>query len=260
MTLRKVAHFEKIGIRNNLPILLEQLSSRWMAAPFLSGLALLGAVRRPWKKSWLASHLLLVLVPCVIILGTFSLTWFIPRFYFVLLPFLLIWAANGLVGVGLCIKGTLDAAHWYRLGRVAEWVVPGLIGLVVVLYPIKGVKAIPGFQRGSRASQYIKDAGVWVGHQQSQQVLIMDGATPLAYHANARWVAFPYCDSDLALRFLDAEKVDYLVLRQGENYAPFYKNWLVNGVPSKKAELVYDVIGPDGNKLLIFRWQRGLPD
>ena len=191
------------------------------------------------------------------ITATFSLTWFIPRFYFVLVPFLLIWAANGLVGVGLWTKASIDVAGWHWISPViAKWIVPGLIGLVVVLYPIKAVRSVWEFQEDSRATQAIKRLGQWIGHQQNRQVTIMDLSTPLAFHANAQWVDFPYCDGDLALRFLDAAKVDYIVLRGGEKYTQYYQDWLTNGIPDRRAERVYVTSGSDGSEITVLRWHR----
>lgn len=262
ISLRQLAHNVKMGVGQNLPTLLQQLSSRWMGAPFLSALALLGALRRPWRRSLVSSHLYVLLVPLTAILATFTFSgWMALRYYFVLVPFLLIWAANGLVGVGLWTKASVAAAGWHWISPVVtKWIVPGLIGLVVILYPVRGVRSLWDFQQNSRATQVIKQLGLWIGQQQNRQVMIMDRSTPLAFHANAQWVDFPYCDGDLALRFLDAAKVDYVVLRQGENYTPYYHEWLLNGIPDRRAERVKVGSASDGNEIIIFRWHReGIP-
>ena len=91
----------------------------------------------------------------------------------------------------------------------------------------------------------------------------MDRSTPLTFHANAQWVAFPYCDGDLALRFLDAAKVDYVVLRQGEKYTQYYQDWLTNGIPDRRAERVQGTSALAGSTITVFRWHRegsGLPE
>ena len=53
-----------------------------------------------------------MLVPATAVVASFSVLWIFPRYYFVLVPFLLIWAANGLVEIGLWTKASLAAAHW----------------------------------------------------------------------------------------------------------------------------------------------------
>jgi 4-amino-4-deoxy-L-arabinose transferase-like glycosyltransferase len=252
---RGLAHILRMGMHKNIPILLEQLSSRWLGAPFLPALALLGALRRPWRRPLVVSHLYVMLVPLTAIAATFTFTWTVPRYYFVLVPFLLIWAASGLVGIGLWTKASIEAADWHWISPViAKWIVSGLVGLVVILYPIEGVRSLWEFRQDSPATLVIKKLGIWIGQQQNRQVMIMDRSTPMAFHANALWVDFPYCDGNLALGFLDAAKVDYVILRQGEKYTQYYQDWLTNGIPDRRAERVYITSDADGNQITVFRW------
>jgi len=255
---RQLAHNLKLGMRENIPVLLQQLSSRWMGAPFLTALAFFGALRRPWKRHDVSSHLYVLLVPLTAIVATFSFTgWVTLRYYFVLIPFLLIWAASGLIGVGLWTQASVASAGWHWLRpTIAKWIVPGLIGLVVILYPLGGVRTLSYFAKDSRPNRVVKQVGMWIGQQQDGQVTIMDLATPLAFHANAQWVNFPYCNGDLALRFLDAAKVDYVVLRQREKYTQYYQDWVTNGIPDSRAERVYEASAPDGNNFTVYRWHR----
>jgi 4-amino-4-deoxy-L-arabinose transferase-like glycosyltransferase len=257
ISFRQLTRIAKTGMQGNIPVLLEQLSSRWMASPFLFALAFVGVLRRPWDAPLVSSYVYVLLVPCAVIVAMFSVTWFIARFYFVLVPFLLIWAANGLVAVGLWTKASIEAVGWQWISpTVAKWMVPALLGLVVVLYPVKEVRSIWEFRQGSRATQGVKELGLWIGQQQKGNVRIMDRSTPLAFHANAQWVAFPYCDGDLALRFLDAAEVDYVVLRQGEKYAQYYQEWLTSGIPDSRAERVDLPSGLDGLGIKVVRWHR----
>jgi len=247
-----------MGVRQNVPTFLQQLTSRWLGAPFLPALAFLGLLRRPWRRQLVASHLYVFLVPLTAIVATFSFSgWTALRYYFVLVPFLLIWAANGLIEVGLWAQASVASAgwHWTR-PAIIKWIVTGLIGLVVILYPVGGVRSLWYFQQDTRANQVDKLTGIWIGQQQNYQVTIMDVSTPLAFHANAYWVDFPYCDGDLALRFLDSAKVDYLVLRQGEQYSQYYQEWVTNGIPDPRAERVYVASALDGSKITVFRWHR----
>ena len=258
VTFRQLAHNVKLGIRQNIPTFLGQLTSRWLGAPFLPALAFLGALRRPWKRPLVSSHLYFALVPLAAIVATFSFSgWTTQRYYFVLIPFLLIWAANGLVGVGLWTKACIEAAGWHGNSLViARWMVTALVGLVVVVYPVKGVRSIWEFQQGSPVTQGVKELGFWIGRQQNRQVTIMDRSTPLAFHANAQWVDFPYCDGDLALRFLDTAGVDYLVLRPDEKYTQYYQDWFTNGIPDGRAERVNLPSSSGGLGITVFRWHR----
>jgi 4-amino-4-deoxy-L-arabinose transferase-like glycosyltransferase len=257
ITPKVLAHIVRTAARLNAPALLEQLSSRWLGAPFLPALALLGALRRPWPRPLASSYLYVMLVPATAVVATFSTIWNYPRFYFLLVPFLLIWAANGLVGFGEWTKASSAAIGWQGLGPVVfAYVIPGLIGLAMVIYPIGGVRSLYEFTVGSPLTRVDKQVGLWIAQQQKGQVRIMDLTVPLAFHADAEFAYFPYCSGDLALRFLDAANVDYVVLRRQEKFTKYYEDWLAHGIPDPRAQLVYLSSGANSPEILVYRWHR----
>jgi Dolichyl-phosphate-mannose-protein mannosyltransferase len=246
------------SVRLNAPEFLNVLTTKWLGAPFLPALALLGALRRPWRRPQASSRLFVLLVAVAPVVATFSALWNQPRYYFVLLPFLLIWASNGLVEVGLWMKASSAAAGWRVLaGRVSECIILGLIGLAIIITPLKGVGKLWLFTEGSPSTRVEKDVGLWIGHQQNRPVRIMDVSLVLAYHAGAQWVHFPYCTPELALRFLDAAQVDYVVLRRGAKVTQYYEDWLTQGIPDPRAELLHEPSAADTGQFMVFRWHRG---
>jgi 4-amino-4-deoxy-L-arabinose transferase-like glycosyltransferase len=257
ITFKQFTRILRKGIRHSLPAFLQQLSSRWLGAPFLPALALLGAVRRPWRQPLASSRLFVLLVPGTSVVATFSVLWIFARFYFILAPFLLLWAANGLVEVGRWAKATGTAARWRWLGPVmSEYLIPGLIGLAVIIYPLRGVRALYEFTGGSASSPLAKEVGLWIQEQQNRSVRIMDLSTPLAFHAGAQFLYFPYCSADLALRFLDAAEVDYVVLRREEKFTRYYEDWLTRGIPDPRAQLVYVSSGANPGEFVVYQWRR----
>ena len=254
-SLKELLHLLEKGVRQNLPILPHQLFSSWFQ--FLPPLALLGALRKSWQPPQASSRLLVFLVAVAPVTATFSAPLWggEPRFYFVLLPFLLIWASNGLVEFGLWIKESSTAVGWGLLARPAlsECIIPCLIGLAIIIYPIRGVRALSYFTPDSPS----KDVGMWIRsrHQHNRPVRIMDVTGPLAFHADAQLVHFPYCTPELALGFLDAAQVDYVVLRRGEVFTQYYKDWLTRGIPDARAELLHVPVTNAGD-FVVFRWHR----
>ena len=164
----------------------------------------------------------------------------------------------GLVEVGLWTKASGAAAGWVALTRavVSQCIIPGLIGLAVIIYPIKAVRQ-PHFilAEGSPSSRVEEDLGLWIGHQQNHPVRIMDLSIPVTFHADAQWVDFPYCSPELALRFLDAAQVDYIVLRRGATFTKYYEEWMKRGVPDPRAELLHVSSGVD-SAYVVYRWHR----
>src|SRR5260370_5694019 len=82
------------GVRQNAPIVFQRLSSDWLGAPRLPALALLGALRRPWRGPQASGRLFVMVVAVAPVLATFSALWNEQRYFFVLVPLLCIWAAN----------------------------------------------------------------------------------------------------------------------------------------------------------------------
>jgi 4-amino-4-deoxy-L-arabinose transferase-like glycosyltransferase len=258
ITLKEIAHIMGKSMRQNIPAFLQQLSSRWLGAPFLPALALLGALRRPWRPPLASSRLFVLLVPMTAVVATFATLWIYPRFYFVLAPFLLIWAANGLVEVGRWTKASIAATGWRWLGPgVLAYAVPTLIGLAVVVYPLRAVRDLYEFKQGAPVAGVVEQerVGLWIGQQQDRPVKIM-GTIPIAFYANGQFVPFPYCSAELAFRFLDVAEVDYVVLRRGDRFTRYYEDWLAKGIGDPKAELVYVSSDANAGEFRVFRWHR----
>ncbi len=113
------------------------------------------------------------------------------------------------------------------------------------------------FSDSALPSHVDKEVGLWIGRQQSRPARIMDVSIPLAYHAGAQFTYFPYCTGELALRYLDAAQVDYIVLRRGERFTQYYEDWLTHGIPDHRAELLQLSSVADADKFVVFRWHRG---
>ena len=100
------------GIRQNGPGLFRQLSSGWLGAPLLPALALLGVFCRPWQGPQASTRLFVMVVTAAPVIATFLIRWGDPRYYFIFVPLLSIWAANGLFEVGLWMRASSAAAGW----------------------------------------------------------------------------------------------------------------------------------------------------
>jgi hypothetical protein len=182
------------------------------------------------------------------------------RYYFILIPMLTIFAANGLLGVGLWLKASSAVVGWRMLQSpmLSQLVVPSLIGLAMVLSPISGMKSVYIFAESAPATRVDKEIGTWIGRQQNQPVKIMDLSIPLAYHASAKFFSyFSYSDDDSALRYLDAARVDYVILRRGAHFTRYYEDWLEHGIPDSRAELLQLSSIPGADKFVVYRWHWG---
>ncbi len=254
---RKLARIIAIGVRHNGPTFFHRLSSDWFGAPFLPALALLGAMRRPWRRPQLAGRLFFLFVMATPILATFTFFWNEPRFYFVLVAFFLIWASNGLIEMRRWTLATL-APLWPGRPIVPRlsWVIPGAFALATIIFPIKGVRALDTFTDSAPSNRVEKDIGLLLRNQQNYPVHILDIPLILSYHAGAEHVYFPYCDAQTAVRFLDSAQIDYVVLRRDLKFTPYYDDWLDHGIPDPRAERLDLSSVSNFGKFVIFRWHR----
>ena len=246
------------GVGRNIAVMFNYFSSGWLGAPLLAGLALLGVFRRPWHRPRASVRFYVALVAAAPIASTFVVLWYAdPRYYFIFVPFLCIWAANGLYGIGLWIRASCKAAGWNILVRYrfVQWIIPGLLGLAIVTSPIKKVRALYEFADSAPPFSVDKAVGLWIGSQQSRPIRVMDLSLPLSFHAGAQQqLYFPYCTEDLALRYLNKVRPDFIVLRHGEKYTRYYEEWLANGIPDQQVELVRLPPLAGSEKFVIYRW------
>ena len=248
------------GIRQSAPNLPHIFSSAWLGAPFLPALALLGVFRRPWRRPRAVGRLFLILVTAAPIIATFFVLWAETRYFFIFVPLLSIWAANGLFEIGQWMRASGAAAGWERvLSRpaVSEGIIPGLLGLIMIVSPVKATTRHWDFSDSAPPYRVDKDVGLWIKRQQDRPTRIMDLSLPLSYHAGAQLhFYFPYSTEELALGYLAAANVDYVVLRRGFKFTHYYEDWLTHGISDRRAELMQLPSIPGAEKFVIYRWHR----
>jgi 4-amino-4-deoxy-L-arabinose transferase-like glycosyltransferase len=255
--IKDLLHFFLEAVRGNTPELFAKLRERWLGAPFLPALALLGALRRPWPRRTALHHLYFVLIPTTAVLTTFTVVHAIyVRYYFVLTPFFLVWGANGLVEAARWTNANILLFFRRRNAWLPGALVAGLTAVLMLNYSFKDTRSLFVFREGSLESLGAKDAGLWIQKQQTRRVRVMDVLDTVAFHADADYVHFPSCNPGVAIRYIEKEKVDYVVFRQGFDQPRYYKDWLQSRIPDARAQLVYATAEGDPNGIRVFRWNQ----
>lgn len=246
----------KRGIRRNVPNFLPKLFSPWIG-PLLPALALLGVVRRPWRGLKATRRLYVMSVTLAPVIAMFFVLWGDDRYWFIFLPLLSVWAANGVLEVAMWVKTSSAAAGWTLLSRTlpSNWIIPSLLVLAIVVSPASSVRKNFTFSDYAPPTRVDKEVGLWIGHLQNHPIRVMALSLPVSYHAGAQQhLYFPYCTGDLAVRYLDAAHVDYVVLRRGKKFTKYYDDWLTTGIPSGRAELLQLPPGEKSDDLVVYRW------
>jgi len=246
------------AVHRNTAEFFSKIRERWLGAPFLPALAFLGILGRPWPRRSAFHHLFFILVPATAIMATFTVVHAIHvRNYFIFIPFLLIWGANGLLVVARWTNRVIAVTtQRSSLSSVPGGLAAGLIVIVMLGYAWKDTRDLSEFREGSAESQGAKDAGLWIKQQQTRRIRVMDVMDTIAFHSGADFVHFPSCPPQLALAYMQKEKVDYVIFRRGFKQPKYYKEWLTSGgIPDARATLVYATREDDPSGILVFRWE-----
>jgi 4-amino-4-deoxy-L-arabinose transferase-like glycosyltransferase len=221
-------------------------------SPFLFGLAFLGLFAVPWTLRLLIPQtyvlMLLGLVPFGL-LFTYVLG---PRFYFLFLPFMCIWASVGIMKIGGWARRTAalcgtPSSYLPMIGSGMR-----LIAILSILLPAAGF-----------AAWRLKDAHTeWAFRQaiselkatETAPMHFADTSTQAAFHAEADFVWLPYADETTALRYMEKVGVTHVVLRPDVGERPYLQKWIDEGVPG--ARRVADVTSAKGVRLQVYKLDR----
>jgi len=241
------------GMKNVVTVFLAFSDQYFLGAPLLAPLICLGLFATPWTRARASRELFLLLtVGGSLLTLTTVIHSFQIRYYFVLIPFSLVWGAKGISELSGWVKRTLGKLEW---GFAAGWAGRGAgVAAFVSLLALfaAGADGVETFKadRGVRVS-HLRAAGSKLSRVPGAKV-VMDTGTPLAFHAGAKYVPMPWCDGETALRFARKKKVNFVVLKSWEaNARPYLAEWISNGIPG--GALVHDSGGWDGSRIRVYR-------
>ncbi len=246
--------------RTNLPILVKQLGkASWLGSPLLLFLAIVGLFSKPWVGEKRPAQLFLLSVVASSAAGLVTIVHGISgRYFFLYLPFLLIWAAYGAVCLGEWAVLTIDATdRWARLSKFIGSTVGALPMIGLLVLSLMTIGSLGVLQIGGKQSRPVEAAGVWLRSAQAGPITVMDSQTNLAFHAGAMYVAIPDGSPETVLAYADRKRVDFIVLRpSGITGRRVLEDWTRFGIDHNRAELVYSSPSSLNEGLYIYRWKR----
>jgi 4-amino-4-deoxy-L-arabinose transferase-like glycosyltransferase len=241
----------------NLKTMYETLAtSEPLGAPPLFILCVIGLLRTAWDRRRLINEAILLLTGLSIVLALLSVQEFWPRFFHPFIGLLLLWAG----------KGAEELYHWSHdtfalislqpnLPRVAGVAVQWAAILLALVLSLRAVVLADEFHEVMLTDR--KNAGLWLAqHCPTPECRIMDISAVPAYYAGATLMYLPFASSDLALRYISKRKPDFIVLLEGPKRSlPYLAQWFDQGVPDRRAELIYDQ-ADSGERVKIYQWTR----
>ena len=177
------------------------------------------------------------------------------RYILLFLPVMIIWAANGIVLLsGWASATTRLAGSEARIAKRAGLAVGLTSAALLIMITTYGVRKVWDLTTFDYNSRPVKQAGRWLDALAPGPKIIMDASTVLAFHARASYIPFPYSDSSLALQYIEKKGINFIVLREEWlSPAPYIKDWLEDGVPDRRAQLIYSEKTQRG-RILIYQW------
>jgi hypothetical protein len=237
----------------------EEFRSPKIGSPVLLFLVVLGLFRKPWShRRLLQETVLMVMAASILILLLMATVETNFRYFFPLVPLLLLWAGMGMEQLGQWARGLA------RLNR--ELLPPSKIvgagvqiiaASMMVLLSAWGTRSAYEFAMQQVDRSATRDAGLWLRQYSPGPKRVAARLTIFPYYAEATLVQFPYANEELTQRYLDAKQVDFVVLES--QYAgnwPTIEAWIAHGIPDDHARLIYDVKNASGDRVVIYSWQQ----
>jgi hypothetical protein len=225
-------------------------------SPFLLFLVVLGLFQKPWDTSRVFRELFLLSMFTYVLVILLLAHMYQARYTFILLPFLTIWAANGLSA--LVDWGTMTAAT-FRGGRsnarFVGMIVAGVTLASVAMASSRGVRTISEFAWSEPPYLPVKTAGLWLKGYQPGPKSIMADACAFPYYAGGTQILFPVASAGLVLRYIEHKSPDFIVMYNHERWAsPAIASWFDTGIPDPRAQLVYDNGLTGEVAIRIYKW------
>ncbi len=243
----------------NLQAVIENISSKpFLGGPLILPLVIIGLFRSNWDSNRASGELMLLLTAAGSLAAMTTIIYmFEVRYHYILIPFMVIWAACGIKELKNWAQETLTNLQLQALppvigGRFVE----GLTACLLAGIFMAGGKITTKNFMLDPMSSIRRTAGEWLATTPGNKA-IMDLDTVATFHAGAKYIPMPYCDSQTALKYIEKKEVDFIVLKSGDiergHERPYLQEWLNNGIPSPSITLTNQFNVDENKRLLIYK-------
>jgi 4-amino-4-deoxy-L-arabinose transferase-like glycosyltransferase len=255
-----IVSYIAMSVRRNVRPLYYVMTSRAFGFPILFLLGLIGLFRARWSHERIFREGLLIVLVSFLAVLSLSAHIFAGRFTFAMLPFLLLWAANGSVEIAQWAKdrSSFVASNSPKIGETFVIHFPWLLAVFLLLLSSQGRlgAGIPRFDEREPEAPAKKEAGLWLRkYMQGSNMKIVDILPTLTYYAGGLWVPLPSGESTTVLRYIHKKDPAFIVLSDHlRRSRPSLADWLRKGIPDQRAKLIYQTGTTRGSGLMIYRW------
>jgi hypothetical protein len=259
--LRTVLRFVKLAARENGRDVLNDLLEQKASGGFmLVGLVTLGLFGSSWNRARTLQETAVLMFLLLLFLPLLSLvTFWNTRYILPMLLVLIIWAAKGAAGLAewgrKSMVSTISPRAWMKPSEGLKSItrvimIAAVAALLLVAW--QGIGHIENLQIGDPAT---KTAGLWLRQRIPAGSLVMDTDNLIAFYSGADYRPFPYAAEATALRYIAANNVGILVIREknAETSNPYYEGWINKGIPDPQVRLLASIPSEKYGRILLYR-------
>jgi len=222
------------------------------------GLALLGLFRKSWNARRLFHESIIICMVCSVLILLFTASHCEFRYTLPLVALSVMWVAKGIEESAQWARDSVRGLPWRSLQN-AETVNPLVAaGLVLLLLGVahSGARKNWMFEQEQTTHENVKQAALWLRNFDPEPKRIACHATMFTFYARGTLIGLPYASGSQALRYLDLNGVDFIVL--DSYYAsglPEVTEWIQHGIPDDRAHLLYKTGTDLDDTVEIYRWE-----
>jgi len=255
----------RVAVRN-IPVHLRSIedflfSIYSFGSPLLLILVLIGLFGNAWTRDRFWKEIFCLAVAASLFAILFAVQWFEIRFALPMFLVLLLWSAKGMDALGEWAQQT-----WGNIRQATDRLTAGIantmrVALILALsgLALAGTIKDPPFPEENESNLSQKEAGLWLrGHSPNQgekgRVQILSSLGIVAFYAGGEYWPLPYAEGPTALRYLEKIAPDFVVLENSKR--PYLRDWRMNGIPDRRAELIYRTGGAPENEVIVYAWHK----
>jgi hypothetical protein len=184
------------------------------------------------------------------------------RYFFPLVPLLLLWAAKGAEELGQWASGLAKLNNRLLPRPVLVSIgLPVCAALILIGLSAFGTRNQSEFVLEQADHSQTRDAALWLRQYKPGPKRVAARHTIVPYYAEATLVQIPFADPEPTRRYLAAKRVDFMVLEsQYAKAIPTIGQWIAHGVPDEHAHLIFDNADANGNRVVIYSWEQPQSD
>jgi len=245
--------------RRNRRSVSSSLLDHSLGSPLFLGLVPLGLFRKAWNRRRLFHEVVVICIAFSILFLWVTSSSAEFRYVFPLVPLGVLWVAKGAVELGQWSRGLVCSLRLRclptptRMGMVVE----GMLLLLTCAIALGSTQGDWLFRSEQRENLDIKEASLWLRNYSLGPKRIVCHATVPTYYAQGTLIGLPYAASAQALRYIDSKNADFILLdAQYVGHFPAVADWIKNGIPDKRARLIYELGTDPTRKIQIYRWEK----